>query len=88
MTPEPTPRQWQVERLLADGLSQAAIGARLGISRNTVKNHIYGGTQDDGTHRPGLYERIGARNRTHAAAWWETHGRFVQPFGLNLPEAH
>lgn len=35
-----TERQKQVVRLARDGLTYAQIGAKLGISADTVKNHV------------------------------------------------
>jgi DNA-binding CsgD family transcriptional regulator len=41
--------------LLAEGLSDAEIGAKLHISGNTVKTHLRR-----------IYQKLGARNRVHA----------------------
>jgi DNA-binding NarL/FixJ family response regulator len=52
-----TRRQHAVLTLIADGMSNAAIGGRLRISENTVKTlakHIFG--------------RLGANDRAHAVA--------------------
>jgi DNA-binding CsgD family transcriptional regulator len=53
-----TDRQREVIRLIADGLSNAAIGARLGISRRTAEHHV----QD-------VYTRIGVSSRAGAAMY-------------------
>ena len=57
--PEPaenlTPREVQVLELLAEGLSNKAIAARLGISDQTVKFHV-----------ASLSGKLGAANRTDA----------------------
>jgi DNA-binding NarL/FixJ family response regulator len=37
---ELTDREWEVLRLLAKGVTTAAIAERLGISRTTVNNHV------------------------------------------------
>lgn len=50
-----TPRELDVLRALASGGSNAAIGARLGISEHTVRNHVHA-----------LLGKLGARNRTDA----------------------
>ena len=50
-----TDREAQVLELLADGLSNRAIGARLGISDQTVKFHV-----------ASIAGKLGARNRTEA----------------------
>lgn len=35
-----TPRQWDVTRLVAEGLTNAEIGDRLSISTESVKTHL------------------------------------------------
>ena len=55
--PDPlTPREIEVLTLLADGLSNKAIAARLGISPQTVKFHV-----------ASISGKLGAANRTEAA---------------------
>ena len=51
-----SPRQLDVLRLLADGLSYEEIGARLFITVNTVKFHVRS-----------IFERLGVCNRMAAA---------------------
>lgn len=41
-SPMPTPRQGEVLTLLAQGLMSKQIGAHLGITENTVRNHVHG----------------------------------------------
>jgi DNA-binding CsgD family transcriptional regulator len=50
-----TPREVDVLRLLADGLSNREMAARLGISENTVKFHV-----------ASLYSKLGVQNRAEA----------------------
>lgn len=50
-----TPREIEVLRLLADGLTNKAIGARLKISANTVKYHVNT-----------ILSKLGAQSRTEA----------------------
>ena len=50
-----TPREVQVLELLAEGLPNKAIAARLGISDQTVKFHV-----------SSISGKLGARNRTDA----------------------
>lgn len=45
------PRQAQIAGLVAIGLTEAEIGRRLGITRNTVKNH-----------KTIVYRKLGVRN--------------------------
>jgi two-component system nitrate/nitrite response regulator NarL len=52
-----TPRELDVLRLLAEGLSHEEIGARLGIAAETVR-----------THSRKAADRLGARTRTQAVA--------------------
>ena len=51
-----TPRQRQVAALVAEGLREAEIAERLGISAHTVKIHK--------TH---IYSKLGARNAVEMA---------------------
>lgn len=58
-----TDREMEVLRLLATGLSNQAIGARLHISANTAANHIRS-----------ILMKTGASNRTQAAMYAAQHG--------------
>ena len=54
--PDPiTDRQLELLRLCAGGYTEPQIGARLGLSRNTIKEHLYR-----------LRTRLKAVNTTHA----------------------
>lgn len=53
-----TPRQGDVHRLLCQGLNNKSIGALLGISEGTVKNHM-----------SDIFRVLNATNRTQAAQW-------------------
>jgi DNA-binding NarL/FixJ family response regulator len=57
-----TERERDVLRLLVQGLSNAVIATRLGITQHTVKAHLRN-----------AYERIGVRDRTSAALWAAEH---------------
>ena len=59
--PRPTPRQVEIIRLAAQGLSYAEIGNKIGISHQTVRNHM-------SLTPTGLYRRIGASSQCHALA--------------------
>ena len=50
-----TPRELEILGLIAEGLSNKEIGARLFVSENTVK-----------THASRLFEKLGAKRRTEA----------------------
>jgi len=51
-----TPRQEQVAALLADGLSDKEIAARLGVSPHTASRHVLG-----------ILRRLRVENRVQAA---------------------
>jgi DNA-binding NarL/FixJ family response regulator len=54
-----TTRERQILELLARGLQNREIGAQLGISGVTVKNHLYR-----------VFEKLGTRTRTEAVLKW------------------
>ncbi len=54
-----TPRQRGVAALIAAGRTNAEIGWELGISPQTVKNHV-----------TMILLRLRMANRTQLAAWW------------------
>jgi DNA-binding NarL/FixJ family response regulator len=56
-------REEEVLDLLGAGLSNAAIGTRLGLTEKTVKNHL--------NH---VFAKLGVRNRTEAALRWAGPG--------------
>jgi two-component system, NarL family, nitrate/nitrite response regulator NarL len=55
---ELTPREVEVLRLVADGLSNKEIGARLAVTEGTVKNHVHN-----------VLEKLHLQNRAQAAAY-------------------
>jgi two-component system, NarL family, response regulator LiaR len=50
-----TPRELEILELIADGLSNKEIAARVNVSENTVK-----------THSSRVFDKLGARRRTQA----------------------
>lgn len=54
-----SPRQEQIIGLMALGLSDKEISARLAISPHTVRTYL-----------DRLYQHLGCRTRTHAVALW------------------
>jgi DNA-binding NarL/FixJ family response regulator len=60
---KPTGRQLQILKLVASGLSDKQIAARLGLSRSTIRTHL---------HR--LYADHGLHNRAQAVALWMRGG--------------
>ena len=56
-----TEREWEVARLVADGMTNAEIGAELFVSPGTAKTHV-----------ANIQQKLGVRNRVGIAAWvWE-----------------
>jgi DNA-binding NarL/FixJ family response regulator len=53
-------REREILELVARGLSNAAIGRRLGVAEKTVRNHLH--------H---AYAKLGAASRTEAVAVWQ-----------------
>jgi DNA-binding NarL/FixJ family response regulator len=53
------PREREIMQLIADGMSNRQIAARLVISEKTVKNHICS-----------IYQRLGAHGRSQAISRW------------------
>lgn len=52
---QPTPRQVEILHLVARGKSNKEIGRALGVSQQTIKNHL-----------SDLYRRLGSSDRAHA----------------------
>ena len=63
---ELTPRETEVLRMLAEGLSNKQIAARLAISEHTVKFHV-----------ASVYEKLGATSRTEAVRLGVRRGLIV-----------
>jgi DNA-binding NarL/FixJ family response regulator len=61
-SPDLTPRELEVLRLVRQGLANKQIARRLGISERTVKAHL-----------TSTFQRIGVADRTQAALWAERH---------------
>ncbi len=69
-------REAQVLRLVASGLGNRAIGARLFVSPNTVANHVHA-----------ILDKTGSANRTEAAAFAIRHGLAEMPDAARAPTA-
>jgi DNA-binding CsgD family transcriptional regulator len=61
--PHLSPRQTEVIELMAEGMTNSEIGARLGVTERTVK-----------AYAQELYDRLGVRNRAGAVAEAARHG--------------
>lgn len=59
-----TPRQEDVARLVADGLSDPEIASALVLSKRTVEHHV-----------AAILRRLGLDNRTQLALWWSGQQR-------------
>jgi DNA-binding NarL/FixJ family response regulator len=60
---ELTPREEEVLSLVAQGRTDAEIASALGLTRNTVRNHV-----------ARVYGKIGAHNRSEAVIWARERG--------------
>lgn len=58
-----TERQKQIVRLLAAGGTNRELAARLGVSEQTMKNHL-----------SRIYTQLGVRNRLELAVYAARHG--------------
>ena len=58
-----TPRVREVLGLMAQGLSDAEISSKLGISQNTIRNHV-----------SAIYRKIGVHRRSAVVVWAREHG--------------
>ncbi|MBE7197037.1 MAG: PAS domain S-box protein, partial [Parafilimonas terrae] len=61
--PDLTVRERQILNLICSGLNDDAIAFKLGLSRNTVRNH-----------GAALYRKLGVHKRTEALVWGREHG--------------
>ena len=55
-----TPRQWEVARLIAEGLTNPEIAKRLYLERSTVESHVHA-----------ILDTLGFQHRTQVAVWVE-----------------
>jgi non-specific serine/threonine protein kinase len=63
-----TPRQWEVARLVARGLTNREIAAALTVTERTAENHVQ--------H---VMDRLGFRSRSQIAAWATTRSALRPP---------
>jgi DNA-binding CsgD family transcriptional regulator len=69
-----TPREREVVALLAAGLPRKAVAARLGISPNTVRNHI-----------ATIFARTRSSSVTSLIAWWHGWRAYAEGEGAPPP---
>ena len=62
-----TPAQYEIALLAMDGMSNTAIATALGVSINTVKEHLQA-----------AFSSLGIKTRTQLAIklWWELEGKY------------
>ena len=58
VVPTLSPREWEVARVLSEGLTNKGIGKKLGISERTVKAHL-----------TAIFSKLEVSDRTQAAIW-------------------
>lgn len=63
-----TDREWEVLRMVGDGLPNNTIARRLGITERTVKAHL-----------TSVYHQLGVTDRTQAALWAQRQTGVVAP---------
>lgn len=56
--PTLSPREWEVARVLSEGLTNKGIGKKLGITERTVKAHL-----------TAIFSKLEVSDRTQAAMW-------------------
>lgn len=61
-----TPRELEILKLAAEGLSNSEIGRELKISRSTVESHFYTRSEYGKSHQEGILARLSARSRRGA----------------------
>ncbi len=66
-----TDRAREVLGFIAQGLSDQEIGERLGVSRNTVRNHV-----------SAIYSKLGVHRRSAVVVWARERGLGAQPNSL------
>jgi len=79
LSEEITPRETDVLRMLAEGLVNKDIAARLGISEHTVKFHI-----------SSILDKLGASTRSEAVTLGIRHGLtpILNPLGFKRDPLH
>ena len=63
---ELTPREKEILRLMAEGLTNVQLARMLWLSEQTVKFHL-----------SNIYRKLGVANRTEAGRWAQVHGLLV-----------
>jgi len=63
-----TPRELEILRLVAEGLSNAQLAQKLWVTEQTVKFHL-----------SNIYRKLNVSNRTEASRWAQLHGLLPVP---------
>jgi DNA-binding NarL/FixJ family response regulator len=61
---ELSPREREAIELIADGLTNKQVAARMGVSMSAVKGYM-----------ADIFRKAGVNNRTSAALWWKERNR-------------
>ena len=70
-----TPRELEILRLVAEGMSNAELARLLWVTEQTIKFHL-----------SNIYRKLGVSNRTEAGRWAQLNGLLVMPEEQDLAD--